>query len=429
MKVATRTILMLLFVVCMSFSVMTSSAMASNTVTRSSGVLGGVLNGSAYAGYLKAPKGGGLASVGPLFPAGLGCDVTSQTVSSTAAALHLHNFAFSGSLTDTVTSTVSSLSDMISASSDVQNVNVLTGLITADEVHAIATSNATSSQATSTNDSTFTNLVVAGVHISGTPKPNTTISLAGIGSVVLNEQDGPVNGANRTHIAVTGIDVNVTIANSLGLPIGTHILIAHAQSGFQRTLIPAIVSARAYGLFTFDKVNKNFVKSGPYADASVGCTGGQKTVSVANVQVPVIGSTGTITDTAYGKILASGAHANSSSTVEKVNLLSGLITGDTIMTTSKADFTSSGSASATTTVVNLVVNGQTISAHPAPNTRINLAGLGYVVLNEQSINVTSSSASATVNGVDIYVTTTNSFGLPVGVRIIIAHSESRVSTY
>lgn len=407
----------------------TSPVLASSNVRYSSGVLPAVAHGSAYAGYLKVPKGGHIAKVGPLFPVGLGCNTSSKTVSATAGSLSLSGFATSGSLVDQVTTNYSMSTASVQASSDIQNVNVLAGLITADEVDAVASSTATSSSASSTNDSTFTNLVVLGVPISGTPAPNTKITLPGLGFVVLNEQSGPVNHHTETHISVTAIDVNVTTANSFKLPIGTHILIAHAESGITLLSFPAVVSARAYGLLTYDKIDKNFVKSGPFANASIGCTGGKKTNSVASVSVPVIGNTGTITDTAFGKIQPAGANANSSSTIEQLNLLSGLISADTITSSSQAAFGNSGSASATTSLVNAVINGVPISANPAPNTRIDIAGLGYVIVNEQTIKVTSSCASASVNALDIVVTSNNSFGLPIGVHIVVAHAESKANTF
>jgi hypothetical protein len=317
----------------------------------------------------------------------------------------------------------------VQASSDVQNVNVLSGLISADEVDAVAASTATSSSASSSNNSTFTNLVVLGNHINGTPAPNTKITLPGLGYVILNEQVGPVNHHTQTHISVTAIDVVVTTTNGFNLPIGTHILIAHAESGITVLSFPAIVGARAYGLLTYDKIDRNFVKSGPFANVSIGCSGGNKTNSVASVTVPVIGSTGTITDTAFGKIQPAGGNANSSSTVEQLDLLSGLISADTVMSSTKTAFSTSGSASATTSLVNAVVNGVPISANPAPNTRIDIAGLGYVIVNEQTLKVTSSRASASVNAFDVVVTANNSYGLPIGVHIIIAHADSHVNTF
>lgn len=58
-----------------------------------------------------------------------------------------------------------------------------------------------------------------------------------------------VNGANFTSISVTAIDLQVTLANTFGLPIGTHLTIAHAQSSFTRTAFNASLNVNAYGLY------------------------------------------------------------------------------------------------------------------------------------------------------------------------------------
>src|SRR5579872_3738020 len=415
--------LLVVFMLCvLSFGTLAAQA-ASNAGSPT--ILPGVIGGSAYAGYLNVPAGFKLVSVGPLFGVSLGsCDTQAKREQSTAAAMKLRGFASSGSLTDSVQSTQTSTTTTVQASSDVQNVNVLAGLITADEVKTVVVSQVTSSSATSVNNSVFTNLVVAGVHISGTPAPNTVIPLPGLGEVILNKQVGPVNHTNYTSIAVTGIDVKVTLHNTYGLPVGTHMLVAHAQSGFTRTSIPDVVSARAYGLFAFGKVGSGFVASGPWANAAIACSGGSSTVSVSKINIPVIGSSGTVTDKAVGVITSSGANAHSSSKVQQLNLLSGTITADVITASSKAQYTSTGSASGTTTLVNAYVAGVLLSANPAPNTRIDIANLGYVIVNEQKSSISSSGAAITVVAFDLHVTMANSFGLPIGVRIIIAHSES-----
>lgn len=403
----------------------TGSARASHVVPNASGNLPGVVGGYAYAGYLKVPAGSSVATVGPLFPAPLGCNITNKTVTATAASMHLGMFVTSGSLTDTVTSTHTPTTADVHANSTVQSANILTGLITADVVTADAFSHATATAATSHGGATFVNLQVLGLPITGTIAPNTTIKLPGLGSVVLNEQTGPVNSANHTHMSVNAIDVNITLKNTLGLPVGTHIIIAHADSNFTRTTVLAVVSAKAYGLLGVAKVGPAFVKSGPWALATIGCTGGNKTVSVTSVTLAGVGSTGTITDKAFGQITASGPTANSSSNVQSVNLLSGTITADLITTTAQAAFTNgTGSASATTTLLHVKVLGTTLSANPAPNTKITLPGLGYVIVNEQKTTVTSTDAKATVNALNIVVTTSNSFGLPVGTHIIVAHSDA-----
>ncbi len=434
MKAIVKGILALLASLLIALSMVTlsaGSASASSAVPSASGVLSGVVGGSAYAGYLNTPVGSSVASVGPLFPIGLGCEFRSPlTVDASALSMSLGTFASSGSLDDKVTTSRTQTSATVQASSTVQNAKILAGLISATTVQAVATSNATPSSASSTGGATFVNLVIAGKKISGTPAPNTTITLDDLGSVVLNEQSGPVNGVNFTSISVTAIDIQVKEANRFGLPIGTHILIAHAQSSFTRTSFQAVINANSYGLYALGPVGSGFVNSGPYALASISCTGGSNKVSVTSVSVPVIGSTGTITDTAFGQITSSGPSANSSSTVQQVNLLKGLIVADTIKTTANAAFSNgNGSASATTTLVNAKVAGVSISANPAPNTKIILANLGYVYVNEQYLKVTSMSATAQVSAFDLYVTTANSFGLPVGTRIIVARSTDILTLY
>lgn len=76
----------------------------------------------------------------------------------------------------------------------------------------------------------------------------------------------------------------------------------------------------------------------------------------------------------------------SSSTAERVDILSGLITADGVvaLTSSAIDGTLVDSNAEGSHFVGLVVNGVTMSATPAPNTRVDLPGVGYVVLNEQS---------------------------------------------
>ena len=420
---------LILFVALLTLLSFASVARASKPVSNTPGVLAGVANGSAYAGYLQVPAGSSIASVGQLFPVDLGCNTSPQTISSTAASSQLGVFASSGSLTDQVTSIRSSATASFQASSTVQNVNILGGLITATAVRAVASSQANASSASSTNNSHFAHLVIAGVAISGTPGPNTTIALPGLGSVVLNEQSGPNNSANITSISVTAIDVHITLANIFGLPVGTHIIIAHAQSRFIRTSIRAIVNAGSYGLYVIGKAGSNSAASGPWAEAWIGCTSGSKTVSVDHVNVHGIANTGTITDMASGQLTSSGPQASSSSNTHNVNLLNGLITADVITATAQASFSGSASISGSTTLVNATIAGRSISANPGPNTRIDIANLGFVMVNEQEKNVSSTLALMKVNAFDLYVTTANSFGLPIGARIVIGRAFAEVYIY
>jgi len=77
---------------------------------------------------------------------------------------------------------------------------------------------------------------------------------------------------------------------------------------------------------------------------------------------------------------ADGGDAVSSATLGSVSVLNGLITADGVVAV--ASSTVGNSNAEGSSLANLVVNGVQV-ADPAPNTRVNLPGVGYVVLNEQ----------------------------------------------
>ena len=79
-----------------------------------------------------------------------------------------------------------------------------------------------------------------------------------------------------------------------------------------------------------------------------------------------------------------GSTAVSSATLGAVNLLSGLITTDGVVAVASSWIGSdaTGSDAEGSSLANLVVNGVSVD-DPGPNTRMDLPGTGYVVLNEQ----------------------------------------------
>src|SRR5207244_582805 len=100
------------------------------------------------------------------------------------------------------------------------SINILNGLITADEAIANVMSSVTPSGAVSNADgSTFTNLVVAGVPVTsgdGPVAPNTNISLPGVGYVVLNEQIPSGDGVTSSGLTVNMIHVYLQVLTDGG---------------------------------------------------------------------------------------------------------------------------------------------------------------------------------------------------------------------
>jgi len=121
-----------------------------------------------------------------------------------------------------------------------------------------------------------------------------------------------------------------------------------------------------------------------------------------------------------------GSNAVSSATLGVVNLLDGLITADGVVAiaTSTVGDDAVNSNAEGSSLADLVVNGAQVS-DPAPNTRIGLPGVGYVVLNEQiptGNGVTSS--GVTVNM--IHLVLTNLLGAKTG-EVIVGSATSSVT--
>lgn len=107
-------------------------------------------------------------------------------------------------------------------------------------IRSEASSLATSVGSTSNSAGTqFLGLSVFGIPIAGTPAPNTTLVLPGIGFIVLNEQfcdnggvaSGTCTGKPHSGITVRALRVVVTVANNiLGLNPGVELVVAEAHA-------------------------------------------------------------------------------------------------------------------------------------------------------------------------------------------------------
>lgn len=77
--------------------------------------------------------------------------------------------------------------------------------------------------------------------------------------------------------------------------------------------------------------------------------------------------------------------AESNATLESVALLGGLITADEVVAVASTAITGTmvNSNAAGSQLTNVVVNGVPVGSAVAPNTQVDLPGVGYVVLNEQ----------------------------------------------
>jgi len=147
------------------------------------------------------------------------------------------------------------------------------------------------------------------------------------------------------------------------------------------------------------------------------------TGSGAGVNLPPLVSGGVVnTD-----VSSASQQAQAVADTASISLVGGFITAQEIKAVSTTTIDSHGVfhvSAAGSTVSNLVVFGHVYNGSIPANTRINIPLLGYVVLNEQTSNIGSSTATLTVNMVHVHVTVVNLLGLQVGTEIIVSNATS-----
>jgi hypothetical protein len=124
------------------------------------------------------------------------------------------------------------------------------------------------------------------------------------------------------------------------------------------------------------------VTSGPLPSVTLPAAGGGPfTNSVLNASVPGLLTAGVLNVSTEGGSLGSHAgFAKSSASVANVNALAGLITAQVL----GSECTSNGDGSSgSSTLTTLRVLGLPVAVNAAPNTVINLPGVGSVTINEQ----------------------------------------------
>jgi len=167
------------------------------------------VGGQAYSTYVNTPLGSSGQSPLAVLPAVSGTD--GAEADAEGSALNVVGALSSDFLNSITSGEIGTAEAGAQSTSSAASVNILNGLITADEVVANVMSSASQGGAFSSGDgSTFTNLAIAGVgSLSGDSPiaPNTNISLPGVGYVVLNEQVPTGDGVTSSGLTVNMIHV------------------------------------------------------------------------------------------------------------------------------------------------------------------------------------------------------------------------------
>ena len=397
-------------------------------------LLKGSFRGQAYATFANAEAGPVATQLGrsafqPCPCRGTGGQTLSNTVDSVKAGDQGKTLTANGTLSTVFTEKTSSSARVMNTST-VTGLNAFDGAITADVIKAVANTSANATTINSTpTGSVFSNLKIAGQTFGADVAANTRVNLPGVGYVLLKSVKKDGNGQSLSKITVDMLTVVVTQTNDFDLPVGSRIVVAHAVSGFSRSEPTVIVGGQAYAataLTTTDDIKNRVGKAAFVVIGCEGTNGKTRTNNVNTLDVGDLLSSGTGKTTAFGGPTTSGTVAKTTASVQNVNLLGSLIVADTVTAVAQDTFKNGErfSSAQGTQFAGLKVAGVAVSVPVPPNTRIDLAGVGYVIVNEQKLPAAGSTAKTQVNGLHVFVTQNNTFGLPVGTEIIVAHADS-----
>jgi len=146
------------------------------------------------------------------------------------------------------------------------------------------------------------------------------------------------------------------------------------------------VGGEAFGVFVKGAVDGVKVRVPKTPHVVLPPDGGMASDEVLDISIPATLESHTLPVITTGAIGSSKASAQSSATVENLNILSGLVTAQLVVSisSSSADGSAATSNAEGSTLLGLSVNGFPMGdVTPAPNTTIDIPGVGTVILNEQ----------------------------------------------
>ena len=185
---------------------------------------------------------------------------------------------------------------------------------------------------------------------------------------------------------------------------------------------PNSVSGEAFGV----SVNVAGVRVGPTPHVVLPPDGGMVRDQLLNISVPNAAASTTLGVVTTGSIGPNTATAQSSATVEQVNLLNGVVAAQLVvaMSSSTADGSTATSTSEGSTLIGLSINGSPpTDVTPPPNTRISFPGV-TVILNEQIASGDGVHTSAlTVNMIHVVLNDPLTGTITGDIIVASAHSD------
>lgn len=269
--------------------------------------------------------------------------------------------------------------------------------------------------------------------------PNTGITIPGLVSIQLNQQDV---AANENSAVIMGGGLRVTLlGNRNGTSAGATVLlnpVAQVLQPANNNIEPGYaLQGAAYGSYVNatvgDEVQVETGKTALINMPTQGTGGKTATNSTAKAQLNGVLNLGAIYTEQRGIRNEALSQSEESASIANVNLFGGLITAKALSVKSTATVTqegdtTSGDSEGEMTFVNLKIAGKSIPIDVGPNTTINVLNLGTVTINKQITAAQSGAvpfhAQRTI-GLEIVLDTKRA-GLPVGAVVQVAFTQALV---
>ncbi|WP_205471798.1 choice-of-anchor P family protein [Nocardioides sp. SYSU D00038] len=315
----------------------------------------------------------------------------------------------------------------ITTGSRTADVSLLGGLIRADAVETVTVATKTPLLNNFSANTQFVGLTIAGKKYAVNVAKNTTITIPGVATVILN---GSVQRTVEGTVYSYGFGLFVQLLKPFkNVPAAATIVLGPTASGVAEAPIAgaAVLGGQGFSSSVTVEGGKLFsLESGPSASIATppaGTNGRTIQNATAEVNLPGILHLEAIKSTTSGTTVPGAADVMVSNKLTGLNVLNGLITASAITTTSTTSRRGDGPRKMTnsTQFLNLKVAGIKLPVNVAPNTKIEVAGLGTVWINKQVTNALGGG----VYGVQVILSTARA-GLPVGANITLGAAISYI---
>lgn len=396
---------------------MATVGLATLPVAPAQAVGGWYVNASTGGTYIKA-LGGTVSS--DLTAASAVSGLASTTSKNSTANVAVAGLANIGAIETRTSSEVASGAVTLTSWARVAGVNLLNGLVKIDAVETTITTKGTPEGASSWSaNHQFLGIKILGLELPVDLPDNFAASIPGVATVSLNYAANS-KGTDTTNTIGWALAIQLLKPRD-GFNAGTTIILNPVSQAmlYANPDVAATVGGHAYGTRVQANVGDQVkVVSDPTARivTPVATSGGNELRNTtATINLPGLLTTGAVTSTSTSAKTGKDATVVNSNKTVGLNLLNGLIKADVIeVTASGKRVNGVWTGQLKMTTVNLVVAGQTIPLNVGPNTRIDVLGLGEVVVNRQVQSTTN--RQNLIQALYIKLDTARA-GLPVGAVI------------